>query len=93
MGSLFVGDDWAEGHHDVHVMDEGGKRLASGRLPEELPGKCTASRSWAFHCSPRAETSAHGSAYPSAAWASGKPIGATYGNDRSSSIELSGPAI
>jgi transposase len=35
---IFVGDDWAEDHHDVHVMDEAGKRLASRRLPEGLPG-------------------------------------------------------
>jgi len=35
---IFVGDDWAEAHHDVHVMDETGKRLASRRLPEGLEG-------------------------------------------------------
>jgi len=35
---IFVGDDWAEAHHDVHVMDEAGKRLASRRLPEGLEG-------------------------------------------------------
>jgi transposase len=35
---IFVGDDWAEDHHDVHVMDEAGKRLASKRLPEGLAG-------------------------------------------------------
>ena len=35
---IFVGDDWAEAHHDVHVMDETGKRLASRRLPEGLDG-------------------------------------------------------
>ena len=29
---IFVGDDWAEDHHDVHVMDEAGRRLASRRL-------------------------------------------------------------
>jgi hypothetical protein len=28
----------AEDHHDVHVMDEAGKRLASRRLPEGLTG-------------------------------------------------------
>jgi transposase len=37
-GMIFVGDDWAEAHHDVHVMDEAGKRLAAGRLPEGLEG-------------------------------------------------------
>jgi transposase len=35
---IFVGDDWAEDHHDVHVMDEAGLRLASRRLPEGLSG-------------------------------------------------------
>src|SRR5258707_1013050 len=35
---IFVGDDWAEDHHDIHVMDADGVRLASRRLPEGLPG-------------------------------------------------------
>jgi transposase len=35
---IFVGDDWAEAHHDVHVMDEAGGRLAARRLPEGLEG-------------------------------------------------------
>jgi hypothetical protein len=35
---IFVGDDWAEDHHDVHLMGENGTRLASRRLPEGLPG-------------------------------------------------------
>jgi transposase len=35
---IFVGDDWAEDHHDVHVMDEAGHRLAGRRLPEGLAG-------------------------------------------------------
>jgi transposase len=35
---IFVGDDWAEAHHDVHVMSEAGERLASRRLPEGLDG-------------------------------------------------------
>ena len=35
---IFVGDDWAEAHHDVHVMDRDGKRLAARRLPEGLEG-------------------------------------------------------
>ena len=35
---IFVGDDWAEAHHDVHLMDEAGERLASRRLPEGLAG-------------------------------------------------------
>ena len=35
---IFVGDDWAEAHHDVFVMDEHGGRLAGRRLPEGLEG-------------------------------------------------------
>jgi len=35
---LFVGDDWAEDHHDVHLMDETGQLLARRRLPEGLAG-------------------------------------------------------
>ena len=46
---LFAGDDWAEDHHDVEVMNEAGKVLAKKRLPEgvagiaglhELAGRC-----------------------------------------------------
>jgi transposase len=35
---LFVGDDWAEDHHDVYLMNDTGERLASRRLPEGLAG-------------------------------------------------------
>lgn len=35
---IFVGDDWAEDHHDLYVMDEAGNRLAARRLPEGLAG-------------------------------------------------------
>ncbi|WP_204903370.1 IS110 family transposase [Mycobacterium riyadhense] len=35
---LFVGDDWAQDHHDVYLMDEAGARLAATRLPEGLTG-------------------------------------------------------
>lgn len=35
---IFVGDDWAEAHHDVCLMDEDGTKLAAGRLPEGLAG-------------------------------------------------------
>jgi len=38
MALIFVGDDWAEDHHDIHLMDAEGARLASGRLPEGLIG-------------------------------------------------------
>ena len=35
---LFVGDDWAEDHHDIELMDGSGRRLAKGRLPEGVVG-------------------------------------------------------
>lgn len=35
---LFVGDDWAEDHHDVEVVDEAGKRLVKKRVPEGVAG-------------------------------------------------------
>jgi len=35
---IFMGDDWSEDHHDVCLMDQAGKRLASRRLPEGLTG-------------------------------------------------------
>ena len=38
MVRVFVGHDWAEAHHDVHVEDETGKRLAAVRLPEGVEG-------------------------------------------------------
>ena len=35
---LYVGDDWAEDHHDIEVMDQAGKVLAKRRLPEGMAG-------------------------------------------------------
>ena len=35
---LFVGDDWAEDHHDVELMDATGRVLARRRLPEGVAG-------------------------------------------------------
>ena len=35
---VYVGDDWAEDHHDVHLMDESGERLAARRVPEGVAG-------------------------------------------------------
>ena len=35
---LFIGDDRAEGHHDVVVQDDAGKTLARRRLPEGADG-------------------------------------------------------
>ena len=35
---LFVGDDWAEDHHDIEVMDGAGRVLARRRLAEGVAG-------------------------------------------------------
>jgi transposase len=35
---IFVGDDWAEDHHDVALVDEAGTILARRRLPEGVTG-------------------------------------------------------
>jgi transposase len=35
---LFIGDDWAEDHHDVEVQDEQGRVLRRVRLPEGIAG-------------------------------------------------------
>jgi Transposase/Transposase IS116/IS110/IS902 family len=38
MAKVFVGHDWAEAHHDVHVEDVQGRRLERARLPEGVEG-------------------------------------------------------
>jgi len=35
---LFIGDDWAEAHHDIELVDDDGRRLARRRLPEGIDG-------------------------------------------------------
>lgn len=35
---IFVGDDWAEAHHDVYVCDDDGSRLVQRRLSEGIAG-------------------------------------------------------
>jgi transposase len=35
---LFIGNDWAEAHHDIELVDEDGRRLARRRLPEGVEG-------------------------------------------------------
>jgi transposase len=35
---LFVGDDWAEDHHDVELQDEVGRRLGKAKLEEGISG-------------------------------------------------------
>jgi transposase len=38
---LFLGNDWAEAHHDIELVDESGRRLARRRLPEGVDGLAT----------------------------------------------------
>jgi Transposase/Transposase IS116/IS110/IS902 family len=38
MVKVFVGHDWAEAHHDIHIEDEQGGRLAKARLAEGVEG-------------------------------------------------------
>ena len=35
---LFIGDDWAEDHHDLEIERKDGRRLARAWLPEGLEG-------------------------------------------------------
>ena len=35
---IFLGDDWAEAHHDIYICNEHGDRLAARRLPEGIAG-------------------------------------------------------
>ena len=35
---LFIGDDWAEDHHDIELADDEGRLLARKRLPEGIEG-------------------------------------------------------
>jgi transposase len=35
---LFVGDDWAEEHHDIELMDQAGRVLGRAKLPEGVAG-------------------------------------------------------
>ena len=38
MDEVFVGHDWAEDHHDVHVQDGQGRQLARARLADGVAG-------------------------------------------------------
>ena len=38
MDALFVGHDWAEDHHDIHVQDGAGRQLVKARLPDGVEG-------------------------------------------------------
>jgi transposase len=36
--TIWIGDDWAEDHHDIEIEVDSGRRLARARLPEGLEG-------------------------------------------------------
>ena len=38
MGEIYCGIDWAEKHHDIAVVDEGGVLLARRRIADDLTG-------------------------------------------------------
>jgi transposase len=52
---LFLGDDWAEAHHDIELVDESGRRLARRRLPEGVEGLAALHALIADHLDPDAE--------------------------------------
>ena len=52
---LFVGDDWAEAHHDIEIEDEAGRVLARRRLPEGVAGITMLHELVAEHLDPAAE--------------------------------------
>jgi hypothetical protein len=52
---LFVGDDWAEAHHDVEIETDEGRVVARRRLPEGLAGITMLHELIAEHLGPAAE--------------------------------------
>jgi hypothetical protein len=46
---LFIGNDSAEAHHDMELIDEEGHRLARRRLPERVDGLAAHRRSRLVH--------------------------------------------
>src|SRR3954465_9393800 len=52
---LFIGNDWAEAHHDIELVDEDGRRLARRRLPEGVDGLATLHALVADHLADDAE--------------------------------------
>ena len=52
---LFIGDDWAEAHHDIEIEDEAGRLLVRKRLPEGLAGVTLLHELVAEHLDPAGE--------------------------------------
>jgi Transposase len=54
--ALFLGNDWAEAHHDIELVDESGRRLARRRLPQGVDGLAALHALIADHLAEDAET-------------------------------------
>jgi len=52
---LFIGDDWAEAHHDIEIEDDAGTVLARRRLAEGLAGVTALHELVAKHLDPSGE--------------------------------------
>ena len=52
---LFIGDDWAEAHHDIEIVEESGQRLVKRRLPEGIDGLAALHALVAVHLAEDAE--------------------------------------
>jgi transposase len=52
---LFIGDDWAEAHHDIEIEDDSGQVLARKRLAEGMAGFTALHELVAEHLDPAAE--------------------------------------
>lgn len=52
---LFIGDDWAEAHHDIEIEDEAGRPLVRKRLAEGLAGVTLLHELIAEHLDPSGE--------------------------------------
>jgi transposase len=55
---LYVGDDWAEEHHDVEVMHESGRTLCRAKLPEGIAGMTRLHAMIAEHLDPNGDLDA-----------------------------------
>ena len=72
---LFIGDDWAEDHHDIELEDEDGRRLVRARLPEGLEGITRLHALVAEHRRPPGQ-SFRRSRWPGRWWWGSRPIAA-----------------
>ena len=52
---LYIGDDWAEAHHDIEIEDDSGTVLIRKRLPEGWAGITALHELVAEHLDPAGE--------------------------------------